>query len=310
MRRHRPIVRLTAAVLAAVQITGCGSAWHRPAGVTPADAVTTWHPDSVRVVTGERRFKLHDPSVVGDSLAGRIPVTRVDSIGVLRRDVARVRAKGLGAVLTMRDSSVLEITNLWERGDSLGGPSVPRRRWERVAIPLAAVEWIELSALPGQDSAAMESRRQDVGLPLAPGQTVRVQLASADSSSADAAVLRGEVSRMTADSLVMTVNGEERRMALASVSRLEVLRGHRHNAGWGALIGVGVPLALAGVLFATAGDGNDGGGAFAPGAIGGILVGTVGVILGGTIGLGLGAVSRTEQWQAVPLPGQGQTPPR
>jgi hypothetical protein len=271
--------------------------------------VTTWHPDSIRVVTGERRFKLHDPSVVGDSLAGRIPVTRVDSIGVLRSDVARVRAKGLGAVLTMRDSSVLEITNLWERGDSLGGPSVPRRRWERVLIPLAAVEWIELSALPGQDSAAQESRRQDVGLPLAQGRTVRVQLGSADSTPAGVALLRGEVSRMTADSLVMTVNGEERRIALASVTRLDVLIGHRHNAGWGALIGIGIPLALAGVLFATAGDCDDCSGAFAPGAIGGIMVGTYGVLFGGLAGLGLGAASRTERWQAVPLPGQGQAPP-
>jgi hypothetical protein len=295
MRQPRPIVRLVAAVLAVTQLTGCGSAWQRPEGVAPADAVTTWHPDSIRVVTGDRRFKLHDPSVIGDSLAGRIPVTRVDSIGVLRGDVATVRARGRGAVLVLRDSSVLEITELWERGDSLGGPGVPRRRWERVVVPLPGVKWIELSALPGQDSW-----RHGVQFPLAQGQTVRVRLTPGNAAPARSAVLRGEVSRMTADSLVMTVNGEERRIVLASVSRLEVLRGHGNAAGWGVLIGV---------VVGAAGGAAVGAAHRAPAAVSVAVTVPAGVLAGGFLGLIVGAASRTERWQTVPLPGQGQAPP-
>jgi hypothetical protein len=304
MRQPRPIVRLVAAVLAVTQVTGCGSAWRRPAGVAPADAVTTWHPDSIRVVTSDRRITLHHPAVQGDSLVGQIPVTRrADTIAVLRSDVVSLKAKGAGAVLTLRDSSVLEITELWERGDSLGGPSVPRQVWEPLVIPLTAVRWIELSALPGTGAW-----RRTAQLPLARGQTVRVRIASADSTHADPAFLRGEVSRMTGDSLVMTVNGEERRIALASVSRLEVLAGRGNHVVRGALIGIAVPLAAATMILATTDDCSGCSGLVAPQVVTAIGVGTVGVLAGGLLGVILGASSRSDRWQAVPLERAGRSP--
>jgi hypothetical protein len=256
--------------------------------------VTTWHPDSIHVVSGDRHLKLHDPSVVGDSLAGRIPVTRSDSIGVLRRDVAAVKPKGRGAVLVLRDSSILEVTDLWERGDSLGGPGVPRRRWERVAIPLADITWIELPALPGQDPW-----RPGVRLPLAHGQTVRLQMASADSTPAEDALLRGGVSRMTTDSLVVTVDAAERQIALASITRLDVLTGHGHNAGWGVLIGI-VVGAAGGAAFGDASG--------APAAVSVAVTIPAGVLAGGCLGLIAGAAYRTERWQTVPLPRSSQAP--
>jgi hypothetical protein len=113
---------------------------------------------------------------------------------------------------------------------------------------------------------------------------------------------------MTGDSLVMTVNGEERRIALASVSRLEVLAGRGNHVVRGALIGIAVPLAAATMILATTDDCSGCSGLVAPQVVTAIGVGTVGVLAGGLLGVILGASSRSDRWQAVPLERAGRSP--
>jgi hypothetical protein len=244
MDTQRPVVRAVATVLVAAQATGCGSAWKRPVGVTPADAVTTWQPEVVRVPGGGRTIELRDPAVRGDSLTGLVFADR-------RAD------------------------------DSLGGPGGALRRWEPFAVPLGQVKWIEVRAIPLDR--------------LAPGQPVRLW-----PSGPKGPPVRAVVSSVTGDSLVVSVNGEERRIGAASMERLDVQTGSKGHAGVGILIGIAFPVALGALILAT-GEGDAGSGAVPPNVAGAAVVLVVGVPVGGLLGAGVGAAYRTEQWRRVPL---------
>lgn len=284
MRQPRPTERLIAAVLAVTQITGCGSAWHRPVGVTPANAVTTWHPEVIRASAGDRIVEVHDPAVRADTLVGLVFAGRRPGVFALSRDdVATLSPTGTGAVVTLRDSSLLQIERLWERADSMGGPGWALRRGKRFAVPLHAVGWIELKRIP------LDA--------LAPGQPVRLRLAGSTGGSQ-----RAVFSGVVGDSLIVSVEDQERKVGLASIDRLDVLTGRRGHAALGALIGVLVPLALAAAIMVSADKDCDVWATWCPEELPLVMVIVVvgvpaGVLLFGVVG----AASSSERWERVPL---------
>ena len=139
---------------------------------------------------------------------------------------------------------------------------------------------------------------------IAPGDTVRV---TAPSMDMDGSV--GTVAALETDTL--TVQVEDRADALyvplADVTKLEVRRGRKSNAGKGALIGLGVG-AVVGVALGFAACAGESGGALCNSDTGedtsvalAALLGAYGAVLGTGIGALIGLAARTDRWETVPL---------
>jgi hypothetical protein len=224
-------------------------------------------------------------------------------LAVPRNDVVTFTIKGAGAVLTLRDSTVLEIAELWERGDSIGGPGVLPAHWEVLAIALADVSWIELRSPAATRLAPDGTVERPAALaPLVRGETVRVWLGDSR-PPVERAVFIG----VAGDSLIVSLDEEEQQIALASVSRIDRRTGRSGHAGWGLLIGLAVGGAAAAALVATADDNCD---PMEPGYYQGcsdyvihpqIAFAPVAVVMGGLVGFLAGAASRSDRWRTVPL---------
>ena len=146
------------------------------------------------------------------------------------------------------------------------------------ALTLAVIPFITPSAL-GQEPAV--------------GERIRVRTTSEPSQ------VVGVLETRQPDYLVVqTTESGPMNIAWADISRLQVSRGTKSNAGKGALIGAGLGLAgtTALVIGGCAGDdtdcGEDGGFIFAA-----YLLFTGGAALVGTF---IGAIVRTERWVDVP----------
>ncbi len=139
---------------------------------------------------------------------------------------------------------------------------------------------------------------------IAPGDTVRV---TAPSMDMDESV--GTVAALETDTL--TVQVEDRADALyvplADVTKLEVRRGQKSNAGKGALIGLGVG-AVVGVTFGFVACAAENGGSVCTNDVGesspfafAAATGAYGAVLGTGIGALIGLAARTDRWETVPL---------
>jgi hypothetical protein len=149
---------------------------------------------------------------------------------------------------------------------------------------LAAAAWSDALA---QSQAAVQK-----------GQRVRVRFAAAHTPD-----LVGVVRAIRTDTLVVSRDSEPGgRMVtafpLSSVSRLQVSRGRHSRWGRGLLIGLGAGAVTGAILGATVQPDwfftrrvlvEMGAVVFAP--------------IGGAVGVVIGALTKTEQWETVPLPG-------
>jgi hypothetical protein len=115
----------------------------------------------------------------------------------------------------------------------------------------------------------------------------------------------GTVAALETDTL--TVKVEERAVALyvplADITKLEVRRGQKSNAGKGALIGLGVGVVVGGVLGFNLCemDETKSGCEIHEHIFGSLMSGAFFGLLGGGIGALIGAASKTDRWETVPL---------
>ncbi len=130
--------------------------------------------------------------------------------------------------------------------------------------------------------AAVGMASEPAGLP--PGSRLRV------GSSTGALV--GTLVSWEADALVLDAGqGEPRRIPLAAVSKVELSRGKRSNAGRGAVIGAAVG-AVPGLLVGW-GDSPEHENQRP------VVVGAIGAAAGAGIGAAIGWAAKTEKWEAV-----------
>jgi hypothetical protein len=213
MRGRGLIRRVTAALLATLQLGGCAGIrlnqegvswgrWRQPEGIAPADVVTDWHPDFLRVTrTDSTIVELSQPVARGDTVVGWTTVpARKGTFAVDRSEVRALQVRGLGATLTLRDSSIIDIQELWERGDSLGGPGKRRSRRESVAIPLADVARVEVLHIP---KSAQRPAAVTGALAVSPGDTIRVFVGDTTAPKGRTVQYRGTFQQLANDSLVL-----------------------------------------------------------------------------------------------------------
>ncbi len=261
MGRHGIIRRVTAALLATLQLGGCaglrvheeGAAWGgwlHPEGIAPADVVNDWHPDVLRVTrTDSTIVELSQPASRGDTLVGWTTVPpRTGTFALDTSEVLALEVRGLGATLTLRDSSIIDIDELWERGDSLGGAGKRRSQREFLAIPLAAVARVEVRhrPTPAQPPAAATG-----SLAVSPGETVRVFVGEAAAPRWQTVAYRGTFREVANDSLVLAADTGLLQLPFAYIQRIEVLDGRHGHALTGLLVGLLVGGAGAAGLIAT-----------------------------------------------------------
>jgi hypothetical protein len=132
---------------------------------------------------------------------------------------------------------------------------------------------------------------------LAPGDTVRVEAPRIYNSVATVAALE-------TDTLVVQVEDRADALSvpLADVTKLEVRRGQKSNAGRGSLIGSLVGAGAGAALGALAGaaippDSCANGCVVGVAGIGALAGGAVGAL----VGLAIGSSSKSDRWEAVPL---------
>ncbi len=136
--------------------------------------------------------------------------------------------------------------------------------------------------------------------PIVPGVTVRV--------SAPPVVEKhvvGFVVSLDRDTLVLNVEGRAAPLMipLVSVGVLEVHRGRKSRIGRGALIGLGVGVAVGGVsgFGLCEMDETKSGCEFHEHIFGSLISGALFGLLGGGFGALIGVAVRTDRWEAVPL---------
>ncbi len=152
------------------------------------------------------------------------------------------------------------------------------------------VSWLTfllLAAAPFSLGNAQDS------LPVRVGDRVRVTAPAFDIDKYDGTLRASADDTLIVDSL---------RMALASVTRLDVYQGRTGNMGKGALIGtlIGVPTGLAfGVFYQQACSNSSDIGQTCLGIVplGAVALGVTGALIGGTIG----ALIKHDRWEEVPL---------
>jgi hypothetical protein len=314
MRRHGIIRRMTAALLATVQLDGCAGlrlhedeapsgGWLHPEGVAPADVVNDWHPDRLRVVRSDSTVvELAQPASRGDTLVGWTTVpARKGTFALDRSGVLALQVRGLGATLTLRDSSIVDIEELWERGDSLGGAGKRRSRREFVAIPLGEVARIEALHLskPAQRAATATG-----ALELSLRDTIRVLVGDPNAPKDLRLEYRGTLRHLANDTLVLAREDGLLRLPLAEIHRIEVYGGTHGHAATGLLVGLLVGGAGAAGVAASYKSPPpctyicDRGNAGLVVLYEGGLVAIGGIVLGTLVGAGI----RTERWHKVPLP--------
>ncbi len=136
--------------------------------------------------------------------------------------------------------------------------------------------------------------------PIVPGVTVRVSAPSVVEKH-----VVGSVVSLDRDTLVLNAEGRAAPLALplASVSVLEVHRGRKSRVGRGALIGLGVGVAVGGVsgFGLCEMDETKSGCEFHEHILGSLAIGAYGGVLGAGIGALIGLVARTDRWETVPL---------
>jgi hypothetical protein len=306
VRRHGVVRRMTAALLAAIQVGGCAGlrvheegagsgGWLHPEGIAPADVVNEWHPDRLRVTRADSTIvELSQPASRGDTLVGwRTIRARTGTFAFDRSDVLALEVRGLGATLTLRDSSIIDIEKLWERSDSLGGAGKRRTRRAFVAIRLAEVARVEVRHIPKppQHPAAPTGR-----LALSRGETIRVFVGEATAPEWQMVAYRGTFREVADASLVLAADTGLVHLPLAHIQGIEVLAGRHGHALTGLLVGLLAGGAGAAVLGATHNSDRplDG---YAVVLGGGLMV-----IGGAAIGTLAGALSHSDRWREVALP--------
>ena len=134
---------------------------------------------------------------------------------------------------------------------------------------------------------------QEAPPPLEPGTRVRVTAPDIDKYDGTLQAMRGDT--LTVDTL---------RIAVASVTRLDVYRGQKSKTGKGALIGAGVGF-VAGALTGLALCGERGTPCESDGsdytAAAAVILGGGGALLGAGIGAVVGSQIKGDRWEEVPL---------
>ncbi len=148
--------------------------------------------------------------------------------------------------------------------------------------------------------------------PIEPGTRVRIshecgtRTLYGGATRVDCRTDKGTIAVLTADSVVLTIGESATQLAvpLASVNRLEVVRGQKSNVGTGAGIGLVVGMVAGAVWGYAIVDECD----FCKNesGIGGreesVVLGALILGLGGTVfGALIGASSKTDRWREVPL---------
>jgi hypothetical protein len=150
-------------------------------------------------------------------------------------------------------------------------------------------------------SAAWSEAVAQNPVPLQPGQRVRVQFADPRTP-----VLTGAVQAIGPDTLVVHPDGgpgakSVTAIPLSSVAGLQVSRGRHSKWATGLLIGLGAGAVTGAILGATSRSdwlftSTD------MATIGAVTFGAV----GGVVGVIIGALTKTERWEAVPIPRGGK----
>ena len=145
--------------------------------------------------------------------------------------------------------------------------------------------------------------------PIEPGMRVRIshecgtRTLYGGATPIDCRTDKGTLAVLTADSIVLRVGEPATQLAvlLASVNRLEVVRGRKSNAATGAGIGLVVGI-VAGAVFGYASFEECVSFCIGPGREGvAILVATIFGLGGAVVGTLIGSAVKTDRWQEVPL---------
>ncbi|MCH7717632.1 MAG: hypothetical protein IH876_16010 [Gemmatimonadetes bacterium] len=156
-------------------------------------------------------------------------------------------------------------------------------------------------------SATAQVRRP----PIKPGTRVRIshecgtRTLYGGATRIDCRTDKGTLAALTADSVVLRIGEPATQLAvsLASVKRLEVVRGRKSNAATGAGIGLVVGMVAGAVIGYASYEECEGFCMFAPAGrgetavFGAALFGLGGIVFGALIG----ASSKTDRWEEVPL---------
>jgi hypothetical protein len=128
-------------LLLGVPLTGCYSWQGLPKNTGLREYVARKRPGRIVVrVRDSTPYEIRRPWVTADSLGGtaRMPARRrVIALG--QSDIERLETRATRLVVLLRDSSVVELENVWTTADSLGGTWTIEAHLGPVAVALADV---------------------------------------------------------------------------------------------------------------------------------------------------------------------------
>jgi hypothetical protein len=298
-------MRFVAGILMIVQSQACASVWKSTQPLAPQDVVRGWKPPEVRVRLSSGKYvEVAKPRIVGDSLGGIVRARgHHEPVAFARNDVHTIRRVGSSLLVEVRDGDTIQIDHVRLTSDSVKGEKPIAASVKDSIIALRYVERLQVMKIP---RIAERPRPSAAGFVVLRGEPVRVSYVTPEGKR----TIEGRFDRIVGDTLFL-LEHEATRIALGTISRLNVGDGTKSNALAGLIVGASL-AALCGLGMATVAGAPERRATSFPDepfygppvepAPKGLVVFALGVLGAGALVISttVGAVTHHDRWDAVP----------